>query len=59
MLTEVSPTFFAIKVNGQIVHANIPSRQLAEATLFQLPLDQRAVAEIVPVTSTGQTVLFG
>lgn len=59
MLTEVGAMLYAIKVNGQIVANNIPSRVLAEATLFNLPPDQRKIAEIVPVTGDGKTVLFG
>lgn len=59
MLTEVGTTLYAIKVNGQTVATNIPSRSLAEATLFNLPPDQRNIAEIVAITSSGQTVLFG
>lgn len=59
MLTEVAPTFYAIKVNGVIVVQSLPSRQLAEAALFNLPPDQRALAEIVTLTSDGKTVLFG
>lgn len=59
MLTEVGPTLYAIKVNGKIVVPNIPSRSLAEATLFNLPADQRAIAEIVTVTSDGKSLLLG
>ena len=59
MLTEVGTTLFAIKVNGQTIATNIPSRSLAEATLFNLPPDQRNIAEIVPITCDGKTVLFG
>lgn len=59
MLTEIGQTLYAIRVNGQIVASNLPSRQLAEATLLNLPAEQRALAEIVPVTPEGKTVLFG
>jgi hypothetical protein len=59
MLTEVGTTLFAIKVNGQTIVHNIPSRLLAEATLFNLPPEQRALAEIVVVTSDGRSVLLG
>jgi hypothetical protein len=59
MLTEVSPTFFMVRVQGRTVASNLPSRQLAEATLFNLPPDQRAIAEIIPVTADGKAVLFG
>lgn len=59
MLTEINTTLFAIKVNGQTIVTNIPSRSLAEATLFNLPPEQRNLAEIVAVTSDGKSVLFG
>lgn len=59
MLTEVSTTSYAIKVAGRIVVSNIPSRQIAEATLFSLAPDQRSVAEIVTLTPEGKTLLLG
>ena len=59
MLTEVAPTFYAVKVNGIVVVPNLPSRQLAEAAIFNLPPEQRSVAEIVTLTSDGKMVLFG
>ncbi len=59
MLTEVNSTMYSVVVQGKVVAANIPSRTLAEATIFTLPADQRAIAEIVPVTSEGKQVLFG
>ena len=59
MITEVSTTLYAIKVNGVVVVPNIPSRQLAEASLFNLPPDQRAIAEIIVVTPGGQSLLLG
>lgn len=59
MLTEVNSTMYSVIVQGRVVATNIPSRLLAEATIFQLPADQRAIAEIVPVTSEGKQVLFG
>lgn len=59
MLTEVNSTMYSVTVQGRVIATNIPSRTLAEATLFTLPPDQRAVAEIVPVTGDGKQVLFG
>lgn len=59
MLTEISNTQYKIIVEGRVVASNIPSYQLAEATVFSLPADQRAVAQIVPITPEGKTVLFG
>lgn len=59
MLTEINTTLFAIKVNGHVVVANIPSRELAEATLFTMSPEQRALAEIVSVTPDGRSLLLG
>jgi hypothetical protein len=59
MLTEISQTFFNVIIQGRVVAINLPSRQLAEATLLQLPPEQRMLAEIVPVTNDGKQVLFG
>lgn len=59
MLTEIDQTLFAIRVNGVIIASSLPSRTLAEAHLLTLSADQRAVAEIVPMTSQGKQVLFG
>lgn len=59
MLTEVAVTKYAIKVNGQTLIPNIPSRSIAEATLYNLPQEQRALAEIVAITSDGKQALFG
>lgn len=59
MLTEINQTQYAVKVGGQIVQSNLPSRQLAEAVILTLPQEQRAIAEVVPITSDGKTVLFG
>jgi hypothetical protein len=59
MLTEVPTTTYAIKVNGQIVVPNIPSRSLAETALFMMPASQRVLAEIVTVTTDGKTMLLG
>lgn len=59
MLTEINQTFFAVYVGGRVVATNIPSRMLAEATLMNLPQDQRQLAEIRPMSSDGRQVLLG
>lgn len=59
MLTEIATTSFSIVVNGQVLIRNIPSRQIAEATVFGLPTEQRAVAEIVTITQDGKALLLG
>lgn len=59
MLTEINTTLYAIKVNGHVMVSNIPSRELAEATLFNMTPEQRALAEIVPVTPDGRSLLLG
>jgi hypothetical protein len=59
MLTEVSNTQFNVIVQGKVIATNIPSKQLADMFIMNLPVDQRALAEAVPVTADGKTVLFG
>lgn len=59
MLTEINQTLFAVKVNGRIVATNLPSRAIAEAQVYNLPADQRSLAEIVTVTSDGRQMLLG
>lgn len=59
MLTEINSTIYAVKVNGQIIVNNIPSRQLAESAVFALPPNERAIAEIVAFTDTGKALLLG
>lgn len=59
MFTEAIPILFAVKVNGRTVSTNLPSRSIAEAQIFNLPADQRSLAEIVSVTSDGRQVLLG
>lgn len=59
MLTEVSATQFNVIVQGKVVATSIPSKQLADMFIMNLPADQRALAEAVPVTTDGKTVLFG
>lgn len=59
MLTEVSPTSWQVRIQGQVVSGNIQTKQLAEHFILSLPPAQRALAEIVPVTNDGKTVLFG
>ena len=59
MITETTPIMFSVRVNGTTVCTNLPSRQLAEAAIFNLPPDQRPLAEIVQLTPDGKVVLFG
>ena len=59
MITETAPMLYSVRVNGITVSANLPSRQLAEAAILNLPVDQRALAEVVPTTADGKVVLFG
>ena len=59
MLTEIQQTQYKIVVRGATVATNIPSRQLAEATLLTLNESDRSLAEILPITSDGKQVLFG
>lgn len=59
MLTEVSPTLFNVVVNGEKRASNLPSYNIAESFLMTLTETERQVAVIVPVTSSGQQILFG
>lgn len=59
MLTEINQTMFAVYVNGRLIAGSIPSRMLAEATIMNLPPDQRNLAEIRPMASDGRQVLLG
>lgn len=59
MLTEQEPTKFQVYINGIPYGSAQPTKFLAENLLVNLTPDQRALAEVRPVTSTGQQVLFG
>jgi hypothetical protein len=59
MITETAPIFYSVRVNGITLNSNIPSRQLAEMAILNLPVEQRALAEIVQTTTDGKVVLFG
>lgn len=50
---------YVIKINGRIVSVPFPSKALAEQHLGNLPKDQQIIAEVVPVTKSGQEMLFG
>ena len=49
---------YVIKVNGQIRTAPL-LKQLAEDALQNLPESERTIAELVPVTASGQELLLG
>lgn len=59
MLTEVAPTLFCVRVNGHVIAPNLPSKTIAEQVVYALPVDQRALAEIVPMTADGRSILLG
>lgn len=59
MLTEVSPTLFNVVVNGNVRANYLPSHSAAEAFLMTLTESERAAAQIVPITPSGQQILFG
>lgn len=59
MITENDPTLYVVKINGVDISPRYPTPQLAESFVFRLPMEQQAVAQIVPVTNTGTQVLFG
>lgn len=59
MLTEVNSTVYSVVVQGRTIATNIPSLGLAEATVFSLSAEDRALAEIIPTTTDGKQVLLG
>jgi hypothetical protein len=59
MLTEVTPTVWAVRVNGRVVVSGLPSQRLAENAVLNLPADQQKVAEVVPMTQDGRSILLG
>jgi hypothetical protein len=62
MLTEVpneQQLQYAIKINGQTVGYPHQTKLLAEAALIHLPEDVRRHAVIVPITASGNQMLFG
>lgn len=50
---------YVVKVNGVEVSPHFQTPQLAEMQMMQLNEDQRAIAEVVPVTTSGDTLLLG
>ena len=51
--------FYAVKVNGLITSKAFPDRNMASVQIQNLSESQQFMAQIVPVTSTGQEMLFG
>lgn len=59
MLHEVDEVKYVVRVNGVNVSIPFTSRMLAEQHIGNLPVDQQALAEVVPITTNGQQVLLG
>ena len=59
MLTEVTPTVWAVRVQGQIIASGFSSQRLAESSVMNLPPEQRTLAEVIPVTTDGRSILLG
>ena len=58
MLNENKQEFkYVVKVNGQVRTAPL-LRTLAEAAIQNLPESERAAAQLVPVTESGQELLL-
>lgn len=53
-----SPMKYVIKVRGQVRSSPLP-RSLAEAAMANLPVDERTIAELVPITTDGRELLLG
>ena len=59
MLHEVDEVKYVVKVNGQTVSIPFSSIMLAEQHISSLPVDQQPIAEVIPVTNSGQQLLLG
>lgn len=49
---------YRVVLNGQVLQ-EAPSQMLAEQFIMTLSEEQRAKAQVVPITEGGQQVLFG
>lgn len=60
MIREQQTPKYQVKLKtGMVLSALFESRFSAEQFLLALPVEQRIIAEIVPVTTEGQQILFG
>lgn len=60
MITDnINATFYVVKVNGANVSTPFTERMMAEMAKNNLPEEQKHLAEVVPVTSSGQQILLG
>lgn len=50
---------YVIKVNGVAISESFTSSMAAELAKNNLPDEQRTLAEVVPVTTDGKTLLLG
>jgi hypothetical protein len=57
MLNENQELKYVVKVNGKVRTAPL-LKNLAEAAIQNLPENERALAELVAVTNTGQELLL-
>ena len=57
MINENEQTPYAIKLDN--VLTRYPSRFLAEQALSHLPDNEKQRAKVVPITESGQEILFG
>jgi hypothetical protein len=58
LISEEETVKYQVKLNGQILN-EAPSKLLAEQFITTLAKEQQQQAVIVPVTESGQQVLFG
>lgn len=61
MITEItnSPLYSIVNAAGVVLRSNIHDYATASAMLAMLSEADQQTARIVPMTSTGQQVLFG
>ena len=59
MLHEVDEVKYVVKVNGKEVSPRYTTPQAADTALQMLSEEHRAIAEVVPVTDSGNQLLLG
>lgn len=59
ILEDGDVVYYVVKVNGNEVSPRYSSPMLAEAQIEHLSEAHRAVAEVVPITASGDQLLLG
>jgi len=59
ILNDNTVIYYVVRLQGRDITPKVESRAIAEAELSRLPEETRALAEVVPVTSSGDQLLLG